>query len=448
MAAIKENIHCFQYMFFFIFLIYSFIYFRVLSKYLPDEDEVSFLRKAMDYWKKKPIWKFLPLRIDAEDPKDMEKYSFGEWPGTYDGCNCSFSYNNYYVGSCSNERLNNKCNNVKGEDSKKIYNYFFKYFVTYYDADYLTLLTRIEKKYNNSLVYECKNGYKRCGDLDNTFIHPFCVKESEDCVMNYIYFERNSDRITIYYGFNESYIHRNIAINNLFVGDEKHCIINENYFYDNFELFKNKTDTFSKCRPRYSQNIYYTISNSGTNKYYLYGINDIYNGYSKYPFTNHDAYMYSMIYYGISGEVKEYYNSDIFFFQNLNLFNILIFIIFKAGIQLGYFIFINKALFRNKRKEIMYNIIWACVFIAYLIFIWLFNNSVYRSSILIAQEIETESGKYKDDKEANLTDVIKNLRIADIIMAFIIIVAHITKLVNIMNKENIKKYAEFINVDK
>ena len=184
------------------------------------------------------------------------------------------------------------------------------------------------------------------------------------------------------------------------------------------------------------------------NKHYLYQTNNIYNGYTNKPFPDDSVYMYTMVYYGLGEEVKEYYNSDIFFFQNLKLFNILIFILFKAGIQFGYFIFINKALFTNKRKEIIYNIIWACVFIAYLIFIWFFNNSVYRSSILIAQEIETESGKYKDDKEANLTDVIKNLRIADIIMAFIIIVAHITKLVNIMNKENKKKYAEFINVDK
>ena len=75
----------------------------------------------MSYWKKKSIWKFLPLRIDAEDPKDMEKYSLAEWPGTNEGCNCSFRYNNYFAGSCSKENINNKCNNVEGQDSKKIY---------------------------------------------------------------------------------------------------------------------------------------------------------------------------------------------------------------------------------------------------------------------------------------------------------------------------------------
>ena len=73
MVEIKENITCFQYMFFYIFLIISFIYMRLLSKNIPNEDERNFFIKSMEYWKKKPIWKMKSLNIQSEEPKDMEK---------------------------------------------------------------------------------------------------------------------------------------------------------------------------------------------------------------------------------------------------------------------------------------------------------------------------------------------------------------------------------------
>ena len=108
MLEIKENIHCFQYMFFYIFIIYSFIYLRLLSKNLPDEDEIEFFIKVMEYWKKKPIWKIKALNSkETEEPKDMEKYSFGIWPGTFEGCNCNDYYNYYLKGSCSQKNLTN-----------------------------------------------------------------------------------------------------------------------------------------------------------------------------------------------------------------------------------------------------------------------------------------------------------------------------------------------------
>ena len=42
----------------------------------------------------------------------------------------------------------------------------------------------------------------------------------------------------------------------------------------------------------------------------------------------------------------------------------------------------------------------------------------------------------------------EKLRIIDIIMAFIILVAQIIKLANLINNKGIKKYSEFINKDK
>ena len=147
--------------------------------------------------------------------------------------------------------------------------------------------------------------------------------------------------------------------------------------------------------------------------------------------------MYSVIYYGLNETFDTYYYADANVLENLKVFNILIFIILKVGIQLGYFIFLNKVAFKDKMKEIICNGIWACVFLAYLILIWLFNNSVYRSGLLVS----AESGD-------NLCKIMEKLRIIDIIMAFMIVVAQIIKLVNIINNKGIKKYSEFINKDK
>ena len=52
MLEIKENILCFQYMFFYIFVKISLIFLRLVLINLPDEDDRQFLVKVMDYWKK------------------------------------------------------------------------------------------------------------------------------------------------------------------------------------------------------------------------------------------------------------------------------------------------------------------------------------------------------------------------------------------------------------
>ena len=76
MIEIKENIYCFQYMFFYIYVIYSIVYLSILFKNLPEKKDVNFLIKAMDYWKKKPIWNIKALnRESIEEPKNMERYS-------------------------------------------------------------------------------------------------------------------------------------------------------------------------------------------------------------------------------------------------------------------------------------------------------------------------------------------------------------------------------------
>ena len=438
MVEIKENVQCFQYMFFYIFIIISFIYLRLLAKNIPSEDDINFFLKVIEYWKKKPIWKMHFEQIQSEEePKDMEKYSFGTWPGMYEGCNCSYSSSSfylYYKGVCSQKNLSNNCNGVEEQDPVKIYNYNYKFFVTYYDSDYLTLLSRVEKKNGE---YKCKEGFKKCGLLDSSGVRPFCVKENEDCVINFFYFKKISIFILAYFGFDENITETYFVTNNLFLTDSDGCILDEDYFVDDFKLFKNKTNKLVKCKPGKSRDIYSYVSNSYMYKKDIYTANNIYKGFEKIPDGNSYINMYSMIYYGLNETFDTYYYADANVLENLKVFNILIFIILKVGIQLGYFIFLNKVAFKDKMKEIICNGIWACVFIAYLILIWLFNNSVYRSGLLVS----AESGD-------NLCKIMEKLRIIDIIMAFMIVVAQIIKLVNIINNKGIKKYSEFINKDK
>ncbi len=383
MLEIKENILCFQYMFFFIFVIISFIDMRLIFKNLPDEQKLLFLEKAMDYWKKKPIWKMKVLNFeDSEEPENMETYPLGYWPGIIKGCNCSKYRNNlYYKDSCSETNLTNSCSTVQEQSGKNIYNFIFKYYVTYYDSDYLTLLSRVDK--NKPSI--CKEGYKKCGYLDSALLHPFCVKENEDCVANYLFFKSENSYISIYYGFSEELVEKNCALNNLFLVDFNGCILNEDYLVDRFLLFKNNSNKLEQCSPNRGNSIYVPLGQySAVGKNYLYQTNNIYKGDGFIPGEKYSETvdLKVMIYYGLNDEMKVYYYADSYIFKNIKLFNILIFIFLKVIIQFGYFIFIQRAF--GRKREIIYNSLWTCLFIAYLIFIWLFNNSLYRNSQLMS----------------------------------------------------------------
>ena len=424
---IKENILCFQYMFFYIYMIYSLFYILIIFKSIPN-DEREFLVKAMDYWKKKPIWKMKTiLNNQADEPKDMEKYSFGIWPGVKKGCNCSNF--NYLKDSCSNEDLSNNCFNVKEEESKIIYKYHFKYFVTYYDSDYLTLLSRTDN------ITQCKKGFKRCGYLDN-LIHPFCVKEEEDCVLNYIYFQTNNGKISLYYGFNELLIGTNNVVNNFFIDDMNGCILYGDNLNDKFLLFKSKTH--GKCDTSKFSSIYIYITNSGVRKSVIYQQNDIYNGLiPSYSYRSDNVRLLVMDYYGLHHNITEYYYFDAFIFKYLKILNILVFIFLKGGVQFAYFKFIQKS-FLSKEKDIKYNIIWLIIFFFYFIFIIIFNNSIQRSAYVTT----FESG---EDKFYKLMGKIKYI---DISLVVLIILVHIFKFLYSFINRRKQNYSEFINLNK
>ena len=428
---IKENIHCFQYMFFYIYMIYSIFYIIIIFKNIPNDDR-EFLVKAMDYWKKKPIWKMKAiLNNQTDEPKDMEKYSFGIWPGVNKGCNCSIDYFTFDLskGSCSNEDLSKNCINVKEEESKIIYSYFFKYFVTYYDSDYLTLLSRTEN------ITKCKKGFKRCCYLDN-LNHPFCVKEEEDCVLNYLYFDRYGGKVNLYYGFSEGLIDTNNAVNNIFIDDMNGCALYGDNLNDKIILFKNKTH--GKCDTEKFPSIYIYVTDSGVRKSVIYQQNDIYNGLiPSSDYRSDNVRLLVMDYYGLHHNITEYYYFDAFIFKYLKILNILVLIIVKGGVQFAYFKFIQKS-FLSREKDIKYNIIWLIIFSFNVFFIIIFNNSIQRSAYVTT----FESG---EDKFYKLMGIIKYI---DISLVILIISVHIFKLSYTCINRRKQKYSEFINLDK
>lgn len=433
MVSIKENLQCFQYMFFYFFIVYSFIYFRLLAINSPEERHQEFIIKVMEQWKKKPIWKMNATNEDGEGPKGMEKYSFGIWNGINEGCNCSEKIRTYYPNLCSQDYLDYGCFNMNEQGPKNIYVYIFRYYVTYYDSDYLTLLSRV-----NSNDKKCKNGFKKCGALD-TSAHPFCVKEKEECVINYFYFSHEDNLIYINAGFSEKLIDSNIAINNVFLGDLYKCIVNEKYLYENYLLIKNNTDEIKKCDSQNTSSIYVVIPESGLSKNYLYKSNGIYENFKRIPGESGSIYyvnLYAMRYFGLNNSNTEYYYFDAFILKHLKLMLFSIFIFLKVGIQFGYFIYIQKT--TESKKNIKVNIYWFIVFVIYFILIVGFNNSLCRTAYVISFESDYN----------NFYSKMKDLKFFDEFLAFLILFVHAFKCIYIYLEIDKKKYSEFINEDK
>ena len=434
MIEIKENIYCFQYMFFYIYVIYSIVYLSILFKNLPEKKDVNFLIKAMDYWKKKPIWNIKALNHESiEEPKNMERYSLGIWPGTIQGCNCSFIYPNYYIkGACSKLNLTNKCVDVKEEKPIKFYLYYFKYYVTYYDSDYLTLYSRIDDTKKN-----CKSGFKKCGLLDNSYYHPFCVKESEACVANTFYFEYTNG-ITLHFGFKNEGIDTNITINNIFIQDSQGCILNEDFVSERYLLFQNKTDKLEKCDNKNTSSIYKYITNTIEYKKYIYSMNGIYNNIDIIPGDSQSSLVFltTMTYFSLNDSITEYYYSDAFILKHLKFMNFLIFIFLKVGIQLGYFIFIQRT--TDSKKYLKFNIGWLIIFLVNLFLIWKFNDSLYRTAYFFTYE-----GDYN-----NFHNTMSKLKSRDVFLVFLILLVHGFKLIYIYILKDKIKYSDFINEGK
>ena len=103
-------------------------------------------------------------------------------------CDCSHieEFKLQYKGYCSDYKLEVGCNEYNPiNKASKIYE--TKVYVSYYEADYLTLFKRLRNDKGELNSKLCKDGYKRCGYLD-LLKNTLCVKEEEICPINNIKF--------------------------------------------------------------------------------------------------------------------------------------------------------------------------------------------------------------------------------------------------------------------
>ena len=131
-------------------------------------------------------WNFHPIFNISLTPKEgYEKYTLFNTEDIDTFCDCTFidSYGKSISGECNSILLNDGCIQYNKVKATKFNNQEF--YVSYYDADYFTLFSRIDSKDSNL----CKDEYKKCGFLD-IFNNAFCVKQTEECPINDIFINK------------------------------------------------------------------------------------------------------------------------------------------------------------------------------------------------------------------------------------------------------------------
>ena len=183
----KFFIEFFKYFIIGLIIFYSFVsklFYLILSlDKIYDEEIVNYIKANEKTWKNYPILDISLTRksgykeIILMDMKDIDII-----------CDCSHieEFELQYKGYCSEYKLEVGCNeyNPKNKASKI---YGTKLYVSYYEADYLTLFKRLRNDKGELNSKLCKDGYKRCGYLD-LFKNTLCVKEEENCPINNISF--------------------------------------------------------------------------------------------------------------------------------------------------------------------------------------------------------------------------------------------------------------------
>ena len=209
--------------------------------YITEDIHIDYISAIRKTWKNRPIYD-----ITTNETNGYEKYIFFDNEVNEITCDCSFinDYSKIFSGKCKSIHLNKGC--VQNNQNKASFFNHKELYVKYYDADYLTLFSRIDD--DNPSV--CKDGFKRCGYLD-ILKNIFCVKESEKCPVNsfiiendtFIFNNTGNDLMIL----NQLYVSENklatlFDINRLYTFDEmtefnKYYDLSYNYTYQLFHLF-------------------------------------------------------------------------------------------------------------------------------------------------------------------------------------------------------------------
>ena len=249
-------------------------------------------------------------------------------------CDCSHieEFKLVYNGGCSDYKLEHGCNeyNPKNKASKL---YKTKLYVSYYNVDYLTLISRLRNdmgKLNNQL---CKNGFKRCGYLD-IFNNIMCVKEEEICPINELNFKLINgtiDEIITKNTRKDLYI-----INQLIVSEiENPSIFDINKFYTLNDKKNNKKENITNEKYYKLQNLKIPYS---IRKNSFFEENELMKGKTPEWFRNQFVRLYHLIYPGVNIE----YSMNSLFLVKKIFREILMFIILFCKILFFSLIIIYK----------------------------------------------------------------------------------------------------------
>ena len=292
-------------------------------------------------------------------------------------CDCSHieEFNLQYKGYCSDYKLEVGCNEYNPNNrASKIYG--TKLYVSYYEADYLTLFKRLRNDKGELNSKLCKDGYKRCGYLD-MLNNTLCVKEEEICPINNITF-------------------------NLFANGTIKEIITDNTKKDSYIINqlivseKNNPNIFdiNKFSPLYSDEYdnkknYYKLSNiripKAIKKSDFFKENELMKGKSPYYFENEYMKLFHVLYPGMNVKypiifislLKQPFRS---IFQITHL-------IFEIGILILIFLLILFSKKMSKLVIIINIIIIIILLVLMLLNIFIFLAKYYLYENLLSMEI-------------------------------------------------------------
>ena len=172
---------CVIFMLLFSVLMFNLLFF-VIS--YDDNEKIDMYIKAIEKtWKNYPI-----LDISLTRKNGYKEIILLDLKDINIICDCSHieEFKLQYKGYCSDYKLELGCNEYNPKNrASKIYG--TKLYVSYYEADYLTLFKRLRNDKGELNSKLCKDEYKRCGYLD-LLNNTLCVKEEEICPINNISF--------------------------------------------------------------------------------------------------------------------------------------------------------------------------------------------------------------------------------------------------------------------
>ena len=112
------------------------LFFYIISSY-----KIEYIDAIVKTWKYHPIF-----NISSTQKEGYEKYILFNTEDSDTFCDCTFidSYSKIISGRCNSIQLDDGCIQYNKEKASKLNNQ--ELYVSYYDADYLTLFSRVDGK--------------------------------------------------------------------------------------------------------------------------------------------------------------------------------------------------------------------------------------------------------------------------------------------------------------